>query len=222
MINYKELWSLKKVKAIVVIISLIIAYNIYSKIDSIICRGILDDIKIESQKDSLTLKLISMMQDTISKRNCKPPREYIKDSVVNLDKNKPNGYFILFKNVENWYWEDIIVFNKKKTKGFSFVYQIDKSKGKWSCDYVKYYLTYKMKNGNWYFYTDTPILCFGRDHNEHKPYTKEIMQDEMYMDLAKYVNIFAGKIDPKFVDEWFENESVNDNGIRALLGKKLK
>lgn len=221
MINFTKYWSFNIVKIIIGLLSVIIIYNIYTTIDYNIRRSILEEIKLESQKDSLSLKLISMMQDSIAKKNNKSPRKYVQNFEYNPDNKKPNGYFLIFNRVEKWYWEDIIVFNKERNKGFSFIYKIDKSNDKRTFDYVDYYLVYKMNN-MWYFYTDTPTLGFHRKHNKDKSHTKEVLQNEMYEDFSKYINILEGNIDSKIVGEWFENESINSDELRALLGKKLR
>lgn len=200
---YTKLWTYKSFKIIMATIVIVVVYNIYSIIDYKISRMILEDVKLESQKDSLTIKLKEMMQD----------------SVFKWHKNK-RQFFESYNTSENWYWEDIIVFNNEKTKAFSFVYQMNKSKSKITCDAVQYYLAFKKKNGIWYFYTDTPTLGFCRSGDYFQPpYTIEKMQDFMYKDLAKYVNIFEGSIDCKIVDEWFESEG-DGNVLRNAMKEK--
>lgn len=202
MINYQKIWSYKKVKIIVVIFSLIIIYSLYSAIDYKISRVILENVKLESQKDSLTIRLKEMMQD----------------SVMNWHKSN-RRFFTNYNTSENWYWEDIVVFNKEKTKAFSFVYEIGKSQRKYGCDNVGYYLAFKKKNGLWYFYTDTPTLAFCRRGSSYykPPYTKEKIQDLMYEDLSKYVSIFSWCVDDDIVEDWFESE-----GGGAILRDAMK
>lgn len=105
MINYSKLWKYKTIKIIIVAIVIVVIYNIYSTIDLKISRSILKDLKEESQNDSLTIRLKEMMQD----------------SVLKWHKNN-RQFFESYNTSENWYWEDIIVFNNEKTKAFSFVY----------------------------------------------------------------------------------------------------
>lgn len=201
MINYQKLWSLKKVKYSIMFLSLILIYNIYSIIDYKISRVILEDVKLESQKDSLTIKLKEMMQD----------------SVLKWQKNKKR-LFSDYNTTFYWYWENIVVFHKEKTKAYSFIYQMDTSKSENKGDYVKYFLAFKKKDRNWYFYTDTPTLAFGnRKYYCKPPYTKEKMQDLMYEDLAKYVSIFRWKVSDDLVEEWFESE-----GGGAILRDAMK
>lgn len=201
MINFSKYWSYKIVKIIIGLLSVTIIYNIYTTIEYNIRRSILEDIKLESQKDSLTLRLKSMMQDTV------------------LKWQKQNLNFTLdYNKREKWYWEDIVVFNKERTRGFSFYYKIDTSKGKNVCDAVEYYLVNKIKNGSWRFYFPNQALGFCRmDDYFEPPYNKEKMQNFMYEDLAeKYVIISEKQIDKKIVEDWFKEYSGDPSFKNAM------